>query len=178
MLRTLGAAAGGGLVGLFALAKSADAATGAMQYGAANDAVAALTSLSTNAAVGTTLSVTNLANSVDAYALKGASVGASTGVYGLITSSGPFSTGVWGDIEGTQGIAVAASGGRAQVLIDGGGVDPTLGAVSHLVGEVLMDVNKVLWCCVDGGTAWRAGLPRRRACRAPPERPPAGRRRR
>lgn len=156
MLRTLGAAAAGGVTGLMLMRGTADATTGAMQFGATNNAAASSTILNADLN-GVSLSVTNAASTLSATAIRGTTNGGGTGVYGQVNTPTADAYGVYGAANGALGYAVVAGGGQAQMLLAGSVASPVAGAVSHRVGEVVCDLNGVYWACISDGTpgAWR-----------------------
>jgi len=130
-LRTLGAAAVGGMAGLFALNGSAGASTGTLQFGTSNDAGTSGTTL-TSSTAGATLTVDTTNTGVDATAIRARSIG-------------------------PLGCPVVAEGGRAQLLLAGTLIDPYTIEGDHTSGELLYDQDGNLWLCVSSGFpgSWR-----------------------
>ena len=157
LLGLAGAAVAGGAAGLVA-SGSASAATGAMQYGAPNNATTSTTSL-TASLNGVTFSGLNTNVGTDGIGLLGQGVGDGTGVKAVMTSPTEFAIGVWSEVQGTGGLAVAANGGRAQLGLFGDVVNPltTLPAVMHYEGEIAYTLSNELIVCVANGTpgTWR-----------------------
>jgi hypothetical protein len=86
----------------------------------------------------------------------GAGSNVTTGVYGY--SDRPGANGVVGFADSSDGIGVRARGGRAGLLIMGGGfAAPPAGSATHQAGEIQADQNGDLWACVADGTPgqWR-----------------------
>lgn len=150
-LRLAGAAAVGGAAALLGSSPAA-AATGAMQFGASNNAGSTQTTLSSTAT--TTLAV----NSVGGRGVNAISTGAGTGVLGRVDDPLANGFGVWGIALGSLGYGVVAEGGQAQLyLTPGTGLGPS-NAVFHGAGEVAYDdTTNALWACVAQGTpgTWR-----------------------
>jgi len=166
-------------VGLGAVADSvlaatpAGATTGNLQFGLSNDAGTAATNL-TSTATYETLSVTNTANG-NGYGIVGSTQGTTstgTGVFGetyglgdamagYILNSVNASAAVYGSTNGSgpglggssaQGYGVEAQGGLAPLhLVPAGAAGSPTGG-THIVGELFVDSDGVLYSCQAAGT--------------------------
>lgn len=150
-LRLAGAAAVGGAAALLG-SQPAAALTGAMQFGASNNAGNTQTSLASTAT--NTLSI----SSVGGKGVNALSTGAGTGVLGRVDDPVANGFGVWGMALGTLGHGVVAEGGQAQLyLAPGVGVGPSKASL-HSAGEIAYDdTTDAFWACVTPGTpgTWR-----------------------
>lgn len=155
MLRLAGAAAVGGVASAL-VARPVVATTGAMQYGASNNAGGSPTSLDSTAAY--TLSVTNTGNPYST-ALYAVAHGTCQAVVGRIIDAAGNGFGVWGQSNSAHGYPLVGSGGQAQLFLDPStAAGPSLTAVVHAKGEIAFDAaTSALWACTGGGTpgTWR-----------------------
>lgn len=156
-LRSLAAVGAGGLVAAIVGGATAEATVGAMQFGTANNAVNAKTSLTAN--VGDAVfEAANSGTGGQSIGVTGKTTGSGTGVIGYVSTPTSSAWGVLGQIDGTAGIAVLALGGHAQLGLGGTVANPTTGVlVAHGVGEVVLDTTGNMWACVASGTpgSWR-----------------------
>ncbi len=158
MLRLAGAAVLGGATASLVGAQPAAAASGAMQFGAPNDAGVDKTTL-TSSNSDATLEVNNtnsvVSDEVFPDAVRGTATSDGTGVHGVMDGNGNFDGyAVWAENLGA-GLALVGDGGRAQlglIPFNGGGT-PT---GDHLVGEVVANDDGVYYCVVEGAPGtWR-----------------------
>ena len=147
LLRLAGAAAVAGAGASLLANGSASAATGAMQYGTANNAGTDGTYL-TASRPDSAFEVTN--PHVNGAALFGSGAGDGTGVKGLVNAPTADAYGVWGQVNGSVGYGVVAQGGAAQVFLNpnnGTAGLPVSGV--HKKGELVAN-GTGLYYCVDG----------------------------
>jgi hypothetical protein len=174
VLRTMmTAAAGAAAVTLVGSSDHAHAATGAMQFGASNNAGTSTTSLTAAVADGRALSVDNSATG--GYAVAGDAdflYGGAARQGGINLTSAGFGAIIVAQNDGVvgvsnrgtavrgssdTGIGAAASGGRADLLLAGIGDSPLSRLDAHGAGEILKDRDQNLWLCVAAGSpgTWR-----------------------
>jgi len=155
-LRSLAAVGAGGLMAAIVEGGTAAANVGAMQFGAANNAVNAKTSLTANVA-DAVLEAANSGTGVQTVGVLGKTIGNGTGVIGYVSTPTVNGWGVLGHADGTDGIAVVGLGGHAQLMLAGTVANPTASVETHSAGEVVFDNGTNLWVCVNAGTpgAWR-----------------------
>ena len=171
--RLVTAAAGAAAVGTITGATAAEAGVGTMQFGAANNAGADGTSLTSSAAGARTLSVANTGSNGYAYGGEGYAVyGGAGSVYAINVTSAQIGAQIAGDTAGvaattrigwalsgsaSAGIGVRAYGAQADLYLDGGGDEPIIRLDDHVAGEVLRDRYNDLWACVASGRPgiWR-----------------------
>lgn len=152
----------GALVG----AQPAAATTGAMQYGAANNAGTTATTLSSSGSP--TLGVTNTGggSALSATGSTGAALSATTTSGRAVDISTAGGTGIWSQTDtGIAGVFATNSGGGVEVLATrwhlwlraDGRLDPTKDTVPHFEGEIVLDGNQDVWVCTENGTpgTWR-----------------------
>lgn len=152
LLRLSGAAAVGAAAAVAAGTGAADAA-GTMLYGSTNNAGTDQTELSATNTV-FTLRVTN--SSQFASTVMAVNSSAGTGLEARADVAGTNARGVDASVNGTNGYAIAATGGRAQLYLSQGfDAGPAVSA-THSVGEVAVTGN-ALWFCVTAGNpgTWR-----------------------
>ena len=153
LLRLSGAAAVGAAAAVVAGTGAAEATTGTMQYGNTNNAGADETELSGSSSL-FTLRVTNSNQLASTVMAVNSSAG--TGLEGRADTAGTNARGVDASVNGTNGYAIAATGGRAQLYLSQGfDAGPAVSA-THSVGEVAVTGN-ALWFCVTAGNpgTWR-----------------------
>lgn len=152
LLRLSGAAAVGAAAAVAAGTGAADAA-GTMLYGSTNNTGTDQTELSATNTV-FTLRVTN--SSQFASTVMAVNSSAGTGLEARADVAGTNARGVDASVNGTNGYAIAATGGRAQLYLSQGfDAGPAVSA-THSVGEVAVTGN-ALWFCVTAGNpgTWR-----------------------
>ena len=156
MLRLAGAAVVGGAAASLVGAQPAAALSGAMSYGAVNNAGLNTTVLN-SIANAPTFQVTNLSPDI---AIQGTTSGHGAGVVGRVDSPFVDGYGVFGLISGTIGQALVGSGGSAQLFLTPLGYDETAAPATgvHRAGEIVCNAGG-FFACVTTGTAdfatWR-----------------------
>jgi hypothetical protein len=154
ILRLAGAAVVGGTAASLASARPAAAVSGAMMFGASNNAGTDTTTLFSSNAT-RTLDVTNSDLSAAADAVRGRAAADGTGVHGQVDTPTGSAFGIWAEILGSDGLALVGDGGRAQLyLIPFAESGTPLGF--HSAGEVVMNDSGFFACVADGNPAtWR-----------------------
>lgn len=168
MLGGVGAVAGS-VLGAVAVAEPAAATTGAMQFGASNNAGGSITSLTSTA--GSTLQIKNtgsgtplMVTSTSAPLVVGyfEASGAATGIHGRCIDTGPGVTATNGDTgpgllgRGEQGVGVAAhSTSGAQILVAPSSAAAIPAARRFETGSLFSTSGGELWHCVEFGTPGR-----------------------
>ncbi|MBI4885264.1 MAG: hypothetical protein HY826_14545 [Actinobacteria bacterium] len=153
MLRLAGAAVVGGAAASLLGAQPAAANSGAMQFGATNNAGADTTILNSTATV-PTLQVTN--TSPDS-AVQGTSTGSGNGLLGQLNSPNADGYGVFGFVNGSIGEALVGGGGSAQLYLSPyNGIAGVPTSDLHFDGEVVATAGG-FFACVATGTpgTWR-----------------------
>ena len=156
-LRTLGAAAAGGVAGLFVLGGPAEALTGTMQYGTSNDSGTEGTSLSSSVA-GATLTVDSNNSSINATAIAAHLTGAGVTIDASVTATTVTARAIGAKSLTSLGYPIVAEGGQAQLLLAGTLPNPRLSSDEHTAGELLYDEDGNLWICISSGVpgSWRS----------------------
>lgn len=157
MLRLAGAAVVGGVAASAVGAQPAAATTGAMQFGAPNNAGVDATSLTANVATAAFL-VSNASVNGISVGVRGNASGDGTGVRGSVSSATAQAYGVWGQIDGGLGYPLVAEGGTAQLFLlpNAGSGMPDSG--QHWKGEVVANLGGFYGCVAGTGTTvgtWR-----------------------
>jgi hypothetical protein len=173
LIGTLARAAGGAAIAAVAVdLGTAQAATGAMQFGTTNNSGIDTTELRSNVADGRTLSVINFSDGGYAVAGEASSVFGGHGTnYAINMTSAQTginmnATGNAVQASSTNGFGVTAYSqaytgmlvsGAVTMRLDPRGAPPPAQSVLHYLGEVALDQVGDLWACVGTGTPgqWR-----------------------
>jgi len=153
MLRLAGAAVVGGAAASLLGAQPAAATTGAMEFGAANDADADATTLTSTSPI--TLTVSNTSPFGTAVLAKASGIG--TALQGIMDSPDPIGWAVWGEVnDPSVGVALVGTGGAAQLYLSPYSSFGTPADVEHFEGEVVTNVSGIFYCVGDGTPGiWR-----------------------
>ncbi|CAN5442815.1 hypothetical protein BH10ACT2_BH10ACT2_21370 [soil metagenome] len=153
MLRLAGAAVAGGAAASLLGAQPAAATPGIMNYGLSQDSGTDTTTLSSTSSSKTLFVINSTTTGVG---IVGTANGNGTGLVGTLDSPDTNGYAVWGDVSGSKGIAVVATGGAAQLGLGPYAGDVAPSSDTHYGGELVANQGGI-WYCVAAGSpgSWR-----------------------
>ena len=156
LLRLAGAAVVGGAAASMLASGTASATTGAMQFGASNNAGASSTALGANVA-SYGFVVANNSNDASSTAVRATS-GGGTALSAYVAAPAASSAAVLAEMGGDSGYPLVVRGGSAHLLLEDGLPTPIYPGQPRQQGEVMMAAGGVFWVCVTSGTpgVWRS----------------------